>query len=500
MTGKGTNNPKREGTPWLPGVGPAHSRGKGGVTPVEPARALEGAGGNTQSKGETVAAHRSGEPLLTKLELITRRAKQEPRCRFTSLAHLLDEEFLTQSYRELEKKKATGADGVSVEEYGNNLEGNLKRLVARMEAGKYWPQPVRRVYIPKGENQVRPLGIPAVEDKVVQKGMAKILEAIFEGDFLDVSYGYRPKRGCHEALKALDRAIKGRPVSYVVEVDIKGFFDHVDHKWLMECLRQRISDPDFLSLVWRNLKAGVLEDGRESRTEEGTPQGGLISPILSNIYLHYILDLWYERKAKKELRGYAELIRYCDDFIICTQYQGDAERILREVRARLAKFGLELSAEKTRIIEFGRFAKANAQRRGGRPETFDFLGFTHYCTTTLHGDRFMVGRKTSGKRYRAKLRAMNDWLKTVRCTMPLPQWWRTLVAKLEGHYRYYGVSGNGRGISRYEHWTRKIIYKWVNRRSQKLSYNWEEFKRYLERHPLPKPRIVHNFYLAATAS
>jgi len=287
-----------------------------------------------------------------------------------------------------------------------------------------------------------------------------------------------------------------RPVSYVVEVDIKGFFDHVDHRWLMECLRQRISDPRFLSLVWRNLKAGVLEEGRQSKTEEGTPQGGIISPILSNIYLHYVLDLWFEKKLKKGLRGYAELIRYCDDFVICAQYRSDASRVLEEIKTRLAKFGLEVSAEKTRIIEFGRFAKDDAEKRGGKPKTFDFLGFTHYCGTTRKG-RFMVGRKTSGKRYRAKLKAMNAWLKAVRCAMPIEQWWRTLKAKLEGHYRYYGVSGNSRSISRYDYWTRKQVYKWINRRSQRWSYSWSEFERYLEQHPLPKPRIVHNLYFSS---
>ena len=346
---------------------------------------------------------------------------------------------------------------------------------------------------------MRPLGIPAVEDKVVQMGMARILEAIFEGDFLDVSYGYRPGRGCHEALKALDRAIMANPVNFVVEVDIKGFFDHVDHKWLMECLRQRVSDPNFLSLVWRNLKAGVLDGGRRQETEQGTPQGSILSPCLSNVYLHYVLDLWFERKLKKTLRGYAELIRYCDDFVVCVKYRGDAEQALREIKARLAKFGLEVSAEKTRIIEFGRFAVSDAEKRGGKPATFDFLGFTHYCSKTLKG-RFMVGRKTSGKRFRDKLKAMNLWLKAVRNAAPLKQWWPTLRAKLEGHYRYYGVSGNAKSVHDYDHWSCRLVYKWLNRRSQRRSCTWAEFTRYLTLHPLPKPRIVHFLYAYAPAA
>ncbi|MFI5361979.1 MAG: reverse transcriptase domain-containing protein [Elusimicrobiota bacterium] len=329
-------------------------------------------------------------------------------------------------------------------------------------------------------------------------GMTRILQAIYEGDFLDVSYGYRPGLGCHEALKALDRGLMTKPVNFVVEVDIKGFFDHVDHKWLMECLKQRVSDPNFLSLVWRNLKAGVLDDGERQETEEGTPQGSVLSPCLSNVYLHYILDLWFEKKLKKTLRGHAELIRYCDDFVICTRYRSDAVLLLAEIKARLARFGLEVAAEKTRIVEFGRFAKANAEKQGGKPETFDFLGFTHYCSETLKG-KFMVGRKTSGKKFRAKLKAMNLWLKTVRNAAPIKEWWPTLKAKLEGHYRYYGVSGNSKSISRYDHWSRRLVYKWVNRRSQKSSYTWEAFTHYLELHPLPKPRIVHNLYFAPAA-
>ena len=446
-----------------------------------------------------MTVHRNGETPVTKLELIARQARQEPRSRFTSLAHLLDEDFLSQCYQELKKDKASGVDGVGVEEYGRSLKENLKSLVERMKAKRYWPQPVRRVYIPKGsDGKLRPLGIPAVEDKVVQMGMTRILQAIFEGDFLDVSYGYRPGRGCHQALKALDRGIMANPVSFVVEADIKGFFDHADHKWLMECLRQRVSDPNFLSLVWRNLKAGALDEGKRQETEEGTPQGSILSPYLSNVYLHYVLDLWFEKKLKKTLRGHAELIRYCDDFVICTQYRSDAVQILGEIKARLAKFGLEVAAEKTRIIEFGRFAKANAEKQGGKPATFGFLGFTHYCSETLKG-RFMVGRKTSGKKLRAKLKAMNLWLKAVRNAAPLKQWWQTLKAKLEGHYRYYGVSGNSRSVSRYDYWSRRLVYKWVNRRSQKSSYTWEAFSHYLELHPLPKPRIVHNLYYAPAA-
>ena len=256
-------------------------------------------------EGETAAIPEMERLLETKLTLIAKRAKAEPKLRFTTLAHLLDEKFLAECYGELKRGKASGIDGVSVEEYGKGLEEKLKGLVGRMKAKQYRPQAVRRVYIPKGNGKLRPLGIPAAEDKVVQVGVAHILEAIFEGDFLDVSHGFRPGRGSHDALEAYDRMVKTKPVSYVIEVDIKGYYDHIDHGWLMKCLEQRIADPSFLRLIGRTLKAGVMEEGVRSETEMGAPQGGIVSPILSNIYLHYVLDLWFERKLKKSLKGYA---------------------------------------------------------------------------------------------------------------------------------------------------------------------------------------------------
>ena len=426
--------------------------------------------------------------LFTKLELIARRAKQEPERRFTALIHLLnDEEFLVRCFNEVKgnKAKAVGVDGVSAEEYGKNLKENLSNLVGRLKVMKYWPLPVRRTYIPKDGGKMRPLGIPAIEDKVMQTGETKILQAIYEGDFLDVSHGYRPGRGCHTALEAVRQALYKR-TSYVVEVDIKGFFDNVDHKWLMECLRQRIVDPNFLRLMWRTLKSGIMEEGIKVETEAGTPQGGVISPMLSNIYLHYILDLWFERVLTKQLRGYAELVRYCDDFIICVQYKDDACMILDDIKARLAKFGLEVSPEKTKIVEFGRFAKTDAEKKGRKPDRFDFLGFTHYSDTARDGG-FKVGRKTSGKKLCRKLKAMSLWLKTSRNTGKLKDIWRILRAKLTGHYNYYGLRENYRGMMRFYFWTIRLTYKWLNRRSQRRSFTWDSFRHYLQWQPLPKP-------------
>ncbi len=284
-------------------------------------------------------------------------------------------------------------------------------------------------------------------------------------------------------------------VSYVIEVDIKGYYDHLDHGWLMKCLEQRIADPSFLSLIVRTLKAGGMEEGVRGETEMGAPQGGIVSPILSNIYLHHILDLWFERELKKRLKGYAQLIRYADDFVIGCEYEWEAQGILVELKERLKKFGLEVSEEKTRIVEFGRFAQERAEKRGGKAGTVEFLGFTHYCTKRRSG-RFLVGRRTSGKRLRAKLVAMNEWLKGVRNSLPLADWWRILRWKRNGHSQYYGVTGNWRGISRFHQEVLRMTCKWWNRRSQKRSGDWEEFQRRLQWNPLPPPRLAHILRLA----
>lgn len=436
--------------------------------------------------------------METKLKRIAKRAQEDAKCKFTSLAYLLNEESLAQCFWELKKGKAPGVDGVTLEEYGKDVAENLRDLVKRMKAMKYRPQPVRRVYIPKDSKGKRPLGIPALEDKIVQIGMTKILEAIFEKNFLDVSYGFRPKRGCHEALGAVNRAFIKRPISYVVDADIKAYFDNVDHKWLVECLRQRISDPNFIRLIVRFLKSGVMEEGRYYDTEKGTPQGGSLSPILSNIYLHYVLDLWVEKQLKKQGRGYVEEIRYADDFIICVQYKEDGKKAIAALEERLAKFGLSLSKEKTRLIEFGRYAEINAKRQGKKPATFDFLGFTHYCGRTRKG-KFKVDRRTSREKFRVKVKAMNSWLKSARNSILLKDLWKLLKTKLLGHYHYYGVSGNFKKIQSFYYQTVKLIFKWLNRRSQKRSFNWKSFNRYLELYPLPKPKIYHNLYTLSSA-
>jgi len=429
----------------------------------------------------------------TKLALIAQRARQEPQCQFTSLAHLLDERFLAACYHRLGRDRASGLDGVTWKEYGEHLEENLRDLVTRMRAKRYKPLPAKRVYIPKDEHSKRPLGLPALEDKIVQTGIAEIMEAIYEADFLDCSYGFRPRRGCHQAINAVDKTIMTQPINHVIDADIKAFFDSVSHPGLMKCLQVRIKDPSFLLLIQRFLKAGYFEAGHVVATEQGTPQGGNLSPMLSNIFLHYVLDLWFEKRIKRQVRGVCFLVRYADDFVCMVQYQDDAQHVLEALRERFTQFDLALHPEKTRVISFGRYERQNAQRQKRRPNTFDFLGFTHYCDRSRRG-KFMVGHQTSRKKFRKKCGELNDWLQAVRNRCPVKEWWSVLKAKLTGHYQYYGISGNMRLLNRYYWLTVRLAMKWLNRRSQKHSFSWEGFEAYLKHYPLPKPRIVHDLY------
>ncbi|MGE5549546.1 MAG: group II intron reverse transcriptase/maturase, partial [Bacteroidota bacterium] len=339
--------------------------------------------------------------METQLARITEIAKAKPDERFTSLAHLINERTLAESHREMDPRKASGVDGVTKEEYGKDLEANLLGLVARMKRQAYKPQPVRRKYIPKpGTGKMRPLGIPSYEDKLVQAVLAKILNAIYEADFLRCSYGFRPERGAHDGLRALTEIIEKGKVNYIVDADIRGFFDHVDHEWLMKFVAHRIADPNIQRLISRFLRAGVVEAGIVYDTPEGTPQGGVVSPILANIYLHYVLDLWFEKAVKRSCRGAAYMVRYADDFVCCFQHENEARAFLKVLKERLAQFGLEIAEEKTRIIAFGRNVGEQSDEGGREPETFDFLGFTHYGGVSRHG-KFRVKRRTSKKKYRA---------------------------------------------------------------------------------------------------
>lgn len=438
---------------------------------------------------ETATARRSGESVETKLCRIAEKARKEPGFKFTSLYHLMNEELLRGCFKGLRSDAAAGIDKTTKEMYAEDLEANLSELIDRLHRMAYKPQPVRRKYIPKpGSTKQRPLGIPCFEDKLVQAGLVRIMESIYERDFIEDSYGFRPGRSCHDALRALSEAVENNSVNHIVEADIKGFFDNVDQQWLMKFVAHRIEDKRIQRMVKRFLRAGVAEDGSVTVSDEGTPQGGVISPLLANIYLHYVLDLWFEKVYRKGCKGYARLIRYADDFVVCFQYKQEAQRFREELIKRLAKFGLEVEPTKTKVMEFGRFAVENARKRGERTETFDFLGFTHYCGTRKDGKGFRMKRKTARKKYTAKLKVFKEWLMKAR-NMESRKLWETVKAKLRGHYNYYGVTDNLRAISRFGKEVEKLLFKWLNRRGKRNCLNWERFTEMLKRFPLPKPRI-----------
>ena len=432
--------------------------------------------------------------METKLERIADKSARETKPEFTSLYHLLNAELLTQCHRELDGSKALGIDRVSKEEYGKDLRENIKDLVVRLKNKSYKPLPSLRKYIDKGNGKKRPLGLAAYEDKIVQLGLKKILEAVYEPKFRDIMYGFRPNRSCHGAVKELCSRIVREKINYIVDADIKGFFDHMDHEWILEFVKYYMKDPNILGLIRKYLKAGVMEEGEYKASEEGAVQGGIISPVLANIYMHHVLVLWYERKWKKTAKGDSFLIVYADDFIAGFQYKEEAEAYYREMQERMSKFGLEIESSKSRLLEFGRYAEERRKRRGeGKPETFDFLGFTFYCGKS-RGGKYCVIPRTSRKKFRAKLRAIKDWLKRVR-NIPVKEVMATLNRKLVGHYRYYGISHNGQMLVKFHYYTTLMLFRMMNRRSQKRSYTWEGFRQMLTYYPMAKPRIYFNIYV-----
>lgn len=433
------------------------------------------------------------ESVETKLKRIAEKARKDPKCQFTSLFHLMNFDLLWGCFWELKKCKASGIDQVTKDTYAENLMGNLDDLIGRLHRMAYIPQPVLRVYIPKpGSDKMRPLGIPAMEDKLVQSGLSKILKAIYEQDFIEDSYGFRPNRGCHDALRTLNQTIEHKGTEYVVEADIKGFFDNVDQDQLMDFLAYRIADKRILRYVKRFLKAGIQEDGAFRASERGTPQGGVISPLLANLYLHYTLDLWFQWRFLKTCTGTARFIRYADDFVVCFKQEADAKRFRIEMEQRLNQFGLEIAIEKTKILEFGPQAQKRAKQKGEKKaETFDFLGFTHYCTTSRSGKMFRVGRKSISKRITIKLKLFKQWIRSNR-TLPTAEIMETTANKLRGHYAYYGVTGNYKSINNYAYEVRRILFKWLGRRGKRGSLNFKKFGLLLQRFPLPTPRILVN--------
>jgi group II intron reverse transcriptase/maturase len=422
------------------------------------------------------------ETMTTGLERISQLAKEHPDRKMQTLMHLVNTETLRGIHDRQDKDKAYGVDRVTKAEYEENIEENLDNLIARMKQFSYRPQPVRRAYIPKdGSDQLRPLGVPAYEDKLVQGAMADILTAIYEQRFYDFSYGFRPGRSQHQAIGALDKILWGW-TNWVVDADIKAFFDSVDHEWLMKFLEHDIGDKNFLRYVTRFLKAGVMEDGRRYDSEAGVPQGSLIGPVMSNVYLHYVIDMWFAEAVIAGCKGRAEMIRYADDTVFCFEMEEDARRFFVSLRKRVEKFNLVLSEEKSKIIRFGR----NSGDDSGK---FDFLGFTHVSARNRNGT-FFVKRSTSQKKLKAKRQMVKKWLRENMHT-PIKVLIDKLNVKLRGHYNYYGIIGNSDAMGSFREYVLEQLLATLNRRGSSRDITYEKFQRILKRFPVITPRIVH---------
>lgn len=431
--------------------------------------------------------------MTTKIMRINQIAKEKPNEIFTSIYHLINKELLKECYYEIDGSKATGIDKVTKEEYGSNLDERLDNLILKLKNKGYKPSPARKVNIPKANGKLRSLAIANFEDKIVQMAIKKLLEAIYEPKFTNNMFGFRPDKSCHDALKYLNQCIERKYTNYILDADIKGYFDNIDHDKLMKCLEMNIKDYNLLRLIKRFLNAGIIENGTYIKGEIGTPQGSILSPILANIYMYYSIILWFE-KVKKQSKGYIEIINYADDMIICFQYKEEAEKIYKQLKDRLKICGLEFAEDKTKLIEFGKFAKQNRQKKGqGKPNTFDFLGFTHYCSESKKTRKFRVKRKTSKKKFKKSISEFKLWIKSNR-NMKLKEVFSITKKKLIGHYNYYGITDNINSIEKYYNNVNRMLFKWLNRRSQKKSYTEETFKQMVEVFKLPAPSIKVNIY------
>lgn len=420
--------------------------------------------------------------MQTSLEGIANKARSQKKYRFRNLFRLLNEEMLHSCWKKLNKNAALGVDRISYQQYDANVYENIRNLVENLKRRRYRAKLIRRQYIPKANGKMRPLGIPATEDKLLQYAAAQILQAIYEQDFLPSSFGYRPNRGCHDAVFDLQNELFQWGHRYVVEADIKGFFDNIDHDWMVRMLEERIDDSAFIWLVRKWLKAGVLDtDGKILHPVIGTPQGGIISPILANIYMHYVLNLWFEKVVKKGCRGRSYLWVYADDFVAAFKYEEDAERFYQRLGGRLGKFGLTLSEEKTNLIKF-----TPSEASGG---SFEFLGFEFRWRKSKTGKNWLKPT-TAKKKLRSSLKSLKEWCRKNMHT-PLKELFKSLNIKLRGYYGYYGIIGNSDGIERFFYWCKEILFKSLNRRSQGPSYNWKGFRALLQEFRIEKPRIVH---------
>ena len=467
---------------------------------VAPAEGLEGRRPTTENIERQVLVPDSAPDMGESRRLLGVRkvARQDKGVRFTALLHHVTVAQLTASFFALKRSASPGVDGITWEAYATNLDARVKELHARVHRGTYQAQPSKRAYIPKADGRLRPLGIAALEDKIVQRALVTVLNEVYEADFLGFSYGFRPGRGQHDALDALWNALMGKRVNWVLDADIRGFFDNLDHEWLLKFLEHRIADPRVLQLIRKWLQAGVSEDGIWSETKVGTPQGAVASPLLANVYLHYVFDLWVHQWRTHHATGAVIVVRYADDIVMGFQHQHDAEQCLAAWRARLSKFGLELHPDKTRLLEFGRFAARQRKTRGdGKPETFDFLGFTHICGKTRTNGRFIVLRRTVKKRLRAKLQELKAALR-VRRHDPIPEVGRWLRRVVDGYFNYHAVPLNGVSLTRFRIQVVRLWFRELRRRGQRHRITWFRFARHAAiwipqpsiRHPYPSERFA----------
>jgi len=445
---------------------------------------------------ETLEGEMSGTlgpgSISTGLQRVAELSRKEPRMVWTTLAHHIDVELLREAYRLTRKDGAAGVDGQTAQEYEGNLEENLKTLLDRLKSGTYQAPPVRRVYIPKGDGKKsRPIGIPTFEDKILQRAVVMVLEAVYEQDFMECSYGFRPCRSAHQALAALWQELMRVGGGFVIELDIEEFFDTLDHRHLREFLDRRVRDGVIRRVIGKWLKAGVLEGGEVQESESGTPQGGVISPLLANIFLHEVLDRWFEQEVKPRMKSSAFLVRYADDALMVFSLESDAKRVMAVLAKRFGRFGLSLHPDKTRLVDFRRSRQTDRQGEAGQgsgPAVFDLLGFTHYWGKTRKGN-LAVKRKTAKDRFGRSLRKVMQWCRNNR-HLPIRVQHQNLIRKLQGYYQYYGVIGNHRALTRFLYEVKRVWRKWLDRRSQKRSMYWERFIRLLARYPLPEPVLT----------